>query len=181
MNFHVRILNLSVISLFLFFGCAKQQESIAKKDVTPGRRVVTGVNESGESVIVVDGEVPDVARWSSQETGYGSDLWVLNEIPVNLMDERDPLTDYTMQSWPPPAGAIARIVRWEQGFEYPMHSSATIDFVFIISGELELILDNDSTILRPGDSVVQRGTNHGWRVVGSKPCTFAAVLIAAVS
>jgi quercetin dioxygenase-like cupin family protein len=66
---------------------------------------------------------------------------------------------------------------WEAGFMYPMHRSDTIDFVFIISGQLELILEEGSTVLRSGETVVQRGTNHAWRVVGNEPCTFAAVMI----
>jgi quercetin dioxygenase-like cupin family protein len=66
---------------------------------------------------------------------------------------------------------------WEPGFIYPMHRSDTIDFVFIISGQLELILEEGTTVLRSGETVVQCGTNHAWRVVGNEPCTFAAVLI----
>ena len=62
-----------------------------------------------------------------------------------------------------------------------MHHSDTIDIVFVISGQVELILDEESTVLRSGDTVVQRGTNHGWRVAGSEPCTFAGVLIDAAS
>ncbi len=101
-------------------------------------------------------------------------------IPVNLLDQSDPRVDYSMQSWPPLGGVIARTSTWEPGYSYRMHRSDTVDFVFVISGQLELILEDDSTVLVPGDSVVQRGTNHAWRVVGDEPCTFTAVLLSAV-
>jgi mannose-6-phosphate isomerase-like protein (cupin superfamily) len=81
--------------------------------------------------------------------------------------------------FPPPGGVIVRILTWQPGFSYPMHRSGTIDFLFIISGRLELILDNGTSILGPGDCVVQRGTNHGWRVVGDAPCTFAGIAVGA--
>ncbi|MCK4785821.1 MAG: cupin domain-containing protein [Desulfobacteraceae bacterium] len=143
----------------------------------PGRRVVTGVNTSGKSVVVSDGPVPKDATWSESGTGSGGDLWIVSRDPVDLSDKSDPLVGYTLQSWPSPGGVIARMNTLEPGFMYPMHRSDTIDFVFIISGQLELILEEGSTVLRSGETVVQCGTNHAWRVVGNEPCTFAAVLI----
>ena len=143
----------------------------------PWRRVVTGVNASGKSVVVSDGPVPKDATWSESGTGSGGDLWIVNRGTIDLTDQSDPLVGYTLQSWPPSGGIIARMNTWEAGFMYPMHRSGTIDFVFIISGELELILEEGSTVLRTGETVVQCGTNHAWRVVGNEPCTFAAVLI----
>lgn len=140
----------------------------------PGRRVVTGVNKAGKSVVVSDGPVPKGATWSESGTGSGGDLWIVSRDAINLTDQSDSLVGYT---WPSPGGVIARMMTWEAGFMYPMHRSDTIDFVFIISGQLELTLEEGSTLLRPGETVVQRGTNHAWRVVGNEPCTFAAVLI----
>jgi quercetin dioxygenase-like cupin family protein len=58
-----------------------------------------------------------------------------------------------------------------------MHKTATIDFVFIINGQIELILDEGSYLLKQGDSIVQRSTRHSWQVVGKDPCTIALVLV----
>jgi quercetin dioxygenase-like cupin family protein len=66
---------------------------------------------------------------------------------------------------------------WQPGFSYRMHRTPTVDFIVIVSGQLELLLDDGSVRLKPGDSVVQRGTSHGWRVIGKEPCTFAGVLV----
>jgi mannose-6-phosphate isomerase-like protein (cupin superfamily) len=143
------------------------------------RRVVTGVTASGKSTVVSDGPVPG-GGWTSKE-GDGADLWLLQRVPVDLSDQRDPIAGYTGQEWPPPGGVIVRILTWQPGFSYRMHRSATIDFVVIVSGRLELLLDDGTVKLGPGDCVVQRGTNHGWRVVGGEPCTFAAVLVAATA
>jgi mannose-6-phosphate isomerase-like protein (cupin superfamily) len=148
-----------------------------KKIQAPGRRVVTGFNASGKSVVVSDGPVPKESTWVESGIALGVDLWVVNHVPIDLTDTNDPLVGYTLQSWPPPGGIICRMLTWEPGFTFPMHRSDTIDFLFIISGQIEVILEEGSALLRSGETLVQRGTNHGMRVVGNIPCTFAAVLI----
>ena len=149
--------------------------------VNEGRRVVTGINGSGKSIIVNDGFVPENARWSEPNIRRsGSDLWIGHQVPVDLNDNTDPIIGYSSTTEPPQGGVTVRIVTWEPGFSYPFHSTATIDFIFVISGKLELLLDEGSTIVAPGDTVIQRGTNHGWRVAGDEPCTVAAVLLSAL-
>jgi len=123
--------------------------------------------------------VPAGARLSKPGEFSGRDLWAEKSVPVNLHDQSDPMVDYSTKAWPGPGEVIVRTVTWEPGFSYPMHRSDTIDFVFIITGQVELILEGGSTILHPGDCVVQPGTNHAWRVVGSQPCTIAGVLLSA--
>jgi hypothetical protein len=40
-------------------------------------------------------------------------------------------------------------------------------------------MENGETLLRAGDILVQRGTNHSWSVRGTEPCIVAAVLVSA--
>ena len=58
-----------------------------------------------------------------------------------------------------------------------MHATATLDFAVILDGQIELETETDSTVLGPGDCVVQRGTQHRWRVVGDGPCTYLVGLL----
>jgi quercetin dioxygenase-like cupin family protein len=148
------------------------------KSVNTGRRIVTGVDDSGKSVIQSDGIVPDFARWS-EKTGNGSDLWVEPQVPVDLSKCND-LDGRTGETEPPDGGVIIRIGTGNPGWSYPMHKTTTLDFCIVISGQIELILDEGSTVVKPGDTVIQRGTNHGWRVVGDEPCTMVAVLLSGV-
>ncbi|HKC44088.1 MAG TPA: hypothetical protein VKC64_09680, partial [Burkholderiales bacterium] len=46
-------------------------------------------------------------------------------------------------------------------------------------GEIHAIMDKGETLLKAGDVLVQRGTNHSWSVRGGEPCIIAAVLVAA--
>ena len=141
------------------------------------RRVVTGVNDAGMSIVTSDGPAPLEGAWGVDV----ADLWLLNHVPVDLSDSRDPIAGYKKQAWPPAGGVIVRTGTWHPGFSIRIHRSATIDFLFVISGRVELLLDESSVTLGSGDCVVQRGTNHGWRVVGDEPCTWGVVLLAAKS
>ena len=44
-----------------------------------------------------------------------------------------------------------------------MHTTDTVDFDFVVSGEVYLELDDGAEVLlKPGDCVVQNGTRHRW-------------------
>ncbi len=59
-----------------------------------------------------------------------------------------------------------------------MHTSDTIDFEYIISGEVWLELDDGAVVhLRAGDTVVQNGTRHAWRNKGSEPCCIVVFMV----
>jgi len=58
-----------------------------------------------------------------------------------------------------------------------MHRTETIDYGIVLEGELTLIVDEGETIVRAGDIVIQRGTNHGWSNRSTKHCRIAFILI----
>jgi mannose-6-phosphate isomerase-like protein (cupin superfamily) len=61
-----------------------------------------------------------------------------------------------------------------------MHTTDTIDFEVVLSGEVILELDDGvEKVLRPGDTVVQNGTRHRWGNRGTEPAVVAVVLIGA--
>jgi quercetin dioxygenase-like cupin family protein len=58
-----------------------------------------------------------------------------------------------------------------------MHRTQTIDYGIVLEGELTLILDVGETVVRAGDIVIQRGTNHGWSNRSGKHCRIAFILV----
>jgi hypothetical protein len=58
-----------------------------------------------------------------------------------------------------------------------MHRTETIDYGIVLEGELTLLLDIGETVVRQGDIVIQRGTNHGWANRSGSNCRIAFVLI----
>lgn len=67
-----------------------------------------------------------------------------------------------------------------ESMETGMHTTDTIDFEYVISGEVHLELDNGETVhLRAGDTVVQNGTRHAWHNRSTEPCVMVVCLIGA--
>ena len=60
-----------------------------------------------------------------------------------------------------------------------MHATATVDYIIVLKGEIWAILDKGEKLLKQGDILIQRGTNHSWSVRTRQPCVIAAVLIGA--
>jgi hypothetical protein len=58
-----------------------------------------------------------------------------------------------------------------------MHRTETIDYGIVLEGEITLIVDEGETIVRSGDIVIQRGTNHGWANRSGRNCRIAFILI----
>ena len=57
-----------------------------------------------------------------------------------------------------------------------MHVTPTLDIICLLSGEASLVLEKAETRLKPGQIVIQRGTNHAWVAHGG-PALFLSVLI----
>ena len=60
-----------------------------------------------------------------------------------------------------------------------MHATATVDYIIVLKGEIWAILDKGEKLLKQGDILIQRGTNHSWSVRTTEPCVIAVVLIGA--
>lgn len=58
-----------------------------------------------------------------------------------------------------------------------MHKTETVDYGIVLEGELTLIMDIGETVIRAGDIVIQRGTNHGWANRTRHNCRIAFILI----
>lgn len=152
------------------------------------RRIVTG-HRDGHSVIIEDQIVTNV---SEHIPGLKiSDIWATNAMPVNLNE--DISVENTLVPNPPQNGTYFRYVQIppdkelgipeitkESGPHPLMHKTATLDYIIILAGEIYLILDEEETLLKAGDVVIQKATNHAWSNRSDRPCVQLAILIDAV-
>ncbi len=161
----------------ILFGHGLQLSNKSADSIPSGRRVVTGFNSDGKSIILMDGAAPPPAIYNRAGKVRGYNAWLVQSVPANLDSATDPMKNGYDKTEPPSGGVIVRMTTWYPGVKYPMHQTNTIDFGIVISGNLQLGLEADSTILEPGDLVVQRNTPHSWSVIGDKPCTIAFILI----
>lgn len=124
------------------------------------RRVVTGHNKNGKAVFAADDNYETIIIPSGDAAM--ATIWTTATVPANLNDETDGRTrdaGTTLKG-----GSVIRVVDMLPGAASPMHRTNSIDYGIIISGNIELELDN--TVFKtmgPGDIIVQRGTIHKWR------------------
>jgi len=75
-------------------------------------------------------------------------------------------------------GAASASSHGGAGSRHPyMHRTETIDYGIVLEGEITLVLDEGETVVRAGDIVIQRGTNHGWANRSGRNCRIAFILI----
>ena len=53
----------------------------------------------------------------------------------------------------------------------------TVDYALVLEGEIHIILDREERLMKQGDFLVERGTNHAWANRSGKVCTMLFVLI----
>lgn len=143
------------------------------------KRVITGQDEDGKSVFIAVGEPPNGKAFESgTKITY---CWQTQGSPVVLDEHNDPTVAMTNDFLPTPDGTTFVIAQFPGNSLGQMHTTATIDYVTILSGEVWLVLDNEAEILlTPGDTVIQNGTNHAWRVSSPNPCMLSVVLMGAI-
>ena len=138
------------------------------------RRIVTGHDENGHAVIRSIDEL-QTQKVPSGDAAFAT-IWSSAEVPVDLNDESDgSVRDVGLTL---NGGSVIRIVDMLPGGESPMHRTNSHDYGIVISGEVELELDNGAVeACRAGDVIVQRGTMHLWRNVSADtPCRIVFVL-----
>ena len=173
----------------------------------PIRRVVTGHDSQGDAVIAHDGPLPTVVELAHIPGTVFHEVWSTEGSPAAVGDRPDPSagalrlpppklgTRIRFVDIPPDTDEFVRhgAARMHNTFEeigdgaastvtanspHPlMHRTESIDYGVVISGEVTLVLDKGETLLKAGDVVIQRGTNHAWANRSGKPCRMLFVLV----
>ena len=74
-------------------------------------------------------------------------------------------------------GTVFRVVEFAPGVAPRNHRTDSIDYAVVVSGEIDMELDDSVAHLKAGDVLVQRGTIHNWVNRGTQPCVMAFILI----
>jgi mannose-6-phosphate isomerase-like protein (cupin superfamily) len=169
------------------------------------RRVVTGHDETGKAVVLIDGPSP----YKNVRPGSGTAarlLWVTDTSPADMSGEADRAA-VKIGIAPPAGGSVFRVVDFPPTTDaeiaklpvddmhkqishdgpgaskyrpptHPfMHRTRSIDYAIVMSGEIDMKLDEEEIHLKEGDVLVQQGTNHAWINRSGKPCRIAFILI----
>lgn len=145
------------------------------------RRIVTGHDSNGKAVVASDERLTAVSRRIGANI-TGCEMWSTDRMPVDNSAEADAAQragfvkryNYVGSG----QGTTFRITEWAPGHARFTHRTETVDYAILLSGEIDLELENGVVVhLKPGDVVVQRGTIHTWINRGSVPAVTAFILI----
>ncbi len=124
------------------------------------RRVVSGHSEEGNAIFSSDESFETIVI----PTGDAAmaTIWTTATVPADCNDEMDGRkrdAGTTLKG-----GSVIRVVDMLPNASSPMHRTNSIDYGIIISGKIELELDNQVfKTIGAGGIIVQRGTIHKWR------------------
>ncbi|CAN7792695.1 cupin domain-containing protein [Caballeronia sp. LjRoot34] len=141
------------------------------------RRLVLKKDDHGKAVVFLEDEAV-LAKWAGADAA-GTVVWSTAEVPA---DNSDGDLDGHRRNVGVAlhGGSVFRLTEFGPGYETPMHRTLSTDYCFVLSGELELVLDSGQTaLLREGDAVIQCGTRHAWRNPGVDRCKLAVCMIEA--
>ena len=159
-------------------------------ELPPVRRVVTGHDAAGKAVVIDDA----VLHGQTNPTGTTTltVVWTSLGLPVDndeVGNGSDGQVALTL-----PGGSVIRMVDMLPGSTAPMHRTNSLDYGIVVSGVIELILDDGLRVpVEPGGIVVQRGTIHSWHnpsaeetariafvLIDAKPATADGVALAEI-
>ena len=171
-----------------------------QKQAPEVRRVVTKLDESGKAVVMIDERTRLTAP---RPPNAAANLWVTDKsLPdFSWTDDRGKTKIGLV---PPKSGTVFRVVDFAPesapghptdmsymmkivGDDAPakgrppshpmMHRTRSLDYAIIMSGEIDMLLDDGEIHFKAGDVLVQQGTNHAWVNRGSVPCRILFVLM----
>jgi quercetin dioxygenase-like cupin family protein len=137
------------------------------------RRVITGHDASGRAVVKIDEVSENVV--SNRPGATACVVWTTESFPVNNTGDADEglrKVSTTLKN-----GTVFRIIEFAPGVAPRNHRTDSIDYAIVVSGEIDMELDDSVVHLNAGDVLVQRGTIHNWVNRGTKPCVMAFVLV----
>jgi len=137
------------------------------------RRIVTGHDANGRAVVTIDEVSKNIT--SNRPGASASVVWTTESFPVNNTGDADEglrKVGTTLQN-----GTVFRVIEFAPGVAPRNHRTDSIDYAVIVSGEIDMELEDSVVHLKAGDVLVQRGTIHNWVNRGSQPCVMAFVLI----
>jgi quercetin dioxygenase-like cupin family protein len=137
------------------------------------RRVVTGHDANGRAVVKIDEVSNNIT--SNRPGASACVVWTTESFPVNNTGDADEglrNVGTTLKN-----GTVFRVIEFAPGVAPRNHRTDSIDYAVVVSGEIDMEIEDSVVHLTAGDVLVQRGTIHNWVNRGTQPCVMAFVLV----
>jgi mannose-6-phosphate isomerase-like protein (cupin superfamily) len=180
---------------------AQAPQGAAQRKTGEVRRIVTKIDEAGKAIVMFNDQVPLVAARSPNGVG---EIWVTEKSPAELSWNED-RAHVKVGIAPPRNGTVFRVVDFPpitpevenldrntlmrvvgeantpaKGLpprHSMMHRTRSLDYAIVLSGEIDMLLDDGEVHLKAGDVLVQQATNHAWVNRSKEICRIAFILI----
>ncbi len=141
------------------------------------RRVITGHDNKNVAKVIIDGPATNT---KTPRDGVSSTLmWSTDEMPADIAVGKgaEDMGARILGTAPPENGSRFIVMEFGPGIASEMHRTETIDYIAVLSGEIDMDMDDSTVKLKAGDIMVQRGTNHAWVNRGKEPARLVIVLL----
>jgi hypothetical protein len=161
------------------------------------RRIVTGERPDGRSYFVSDGPAPN-HFYADYAPSFVQVAWATGK---GAAPGEEPAPQGHKFGFHSDRGSILRIVDFPPDSEYDLasmakflddfdvaikgkhrhfwfHKTESLDYAICLEGEIHAMMDEGETLMRPGDILIQRATNHAWSNRSGKRCRMIFVLLA---
>jgi mannose-6-phosphate isomerase-like protein (cupin superfamily) len=139
------------------------------------RRVVTGHDKNGKAVVRIDDVKANCAPGRTNQERQN--IWSTDDLPVHFAEDSEDKGARQLATTIP-GGSVFRVVEFGPNCAPRNHRTDSIDYAVVMSGEIDMEMDDTLVHLKAGDVLVQRGTIHNWVNKGMAPCVIAFILIA---
>lgn len=166
----------------------------AADEYKPLRRLVTAEDAEGRSYFLFDGPAPN--RVIDPGVPKAQVIWATGEAAAPGDDPAPAGQRFGFHS---PGGSVFRIAEFPPDAQADLagltrfldkegvgdskprhfwfHKTRTLDYALCLEGEIYAMMDKEERLMKPGDVLVQRATNHSWSNRSDKPCRMAFILI----
>jgi quercetin dioxygenase-like cupin family protein len=147
----------------------------------PIRRVVTGHDANGKATVISDAIATNTR--SPRPGHFNTLMWCFDTmpVPIDVGQDIEDMGARKIGTYPPVNGTRFMLTEYPPGSYPRRHRTETIDYIMVLSGNIQLYLDDPEPIeLHAGDVVIQRGTYHAWVNPGPDVCRMCFVLVDAV-
>lgn len=172
-----------------------KKKELPQLEYRPVRRIVTGTNAEGRSYIESDGDAPNVFWEPGRPAAHV--LWATGEARAPGAEPAPRGHSFPFHS---PGGSLLRVADFAPDSFYDQdellkfldesgvrdtnnprhfwfHKTESLDYAIVLEGEIYAMMDEGEVLMRAGDILIQRATNHSWSNRSDKPCRMAFVLL----
>ena len=171
----------------------------------PIRRIVTQDDANGKSRILQDSAATAIRTVAERPNYRAVNVWRTESAPAAI-SAPDTVDQHKGILPPKNGGSILRVIDFppesadpaqrqrqisatfgsiftdadhdkRAGAHPGMHRTDTVDYAIILEGEIWAVMDEDETLMKTGDILIQRGTNHAWANRSTKTARICFVLL----